>query len=373
MKDLKNPFLLTGFYHKRYFCDRNKEIEELKYHIDNERNVVLYSWRRMGKTALLKYLHTTLETGKRTETVYVDLLGTRDTDAAIKRIIQAVYDRFGKISSGFSSSFLQLIGRIGVEFSFDSYSGSPTFTIGMRNNRSAIDSLQAIGDFLDKRKNQVVITLDEFQQIANYSESNGESLFRSWMQSFPALRFIYSGSHRHMMVSMFTEKNRPFYRSTQLMQLGPIDKDQYRSFISNHFRSGGKSIEDSITDAIFSWSRMQTYCIQLICNKLYAKCSQVQPEDIQEVLDEIIDQESVLFSNYTRLLTHMQWKVLVAVANEEPLSNPLSKEFIQKYQLGAASSVSNALNKLQVSELVFEDEGSYFIHDVLLLRWLQSL
>jgi len=157
------------------------------------------------------------------------------------------------------------------------------------------------------------------------------------------------------------------------MQLGPIDKDQYRSFISNHFRSGGKSIEDSITDAIFSWSRMQTYCIQLICNKLYAKCSQVQPEDIQEVLDEIIDQESVLFSNYTRLLTHMQWKVLVAVANEEPLSNPLSKEFIQKYQLGAASSVSNALNKLQVSELVFEDEGSYFIHDVLLLRWLQSL
>ena len=80
-----------------------------------------------------------------------------------------------------------------------------------------------------------------------------------------------------------------------------------------------------------------------------------------------------LFSGYTKLLTNMQWKVLMAVAKDEPLINPLSKEFINNYHLGATSSVNTALRMLQKNELVIEDEGSYFVHDVLLARWLQSL
>ena len=54
MKKLLNPFLLTGFYGKEYLCDRVSELNELKDHFNNERNVVLFSWRRIGKTALLK-------------------------------------------------------------------------------------------------------------------------------------------------------------------------------------------------------------------------------------------------------------------------------------------------------------------------------
>ena len=76
MKKLKNPFLLTGFLSKEYFCDRESEIKELKDHFINERNVVLFSWRRIGKTALLKcFLEDIVEEGG-AETLYVDLLGT---------------------------------------------------------------------------------------------------------------------------------------------------------------------------------------------------------------------------------------------------------------------------------------------------------
>ena len=69
----------------------------------------------------------------------------------------------------------------------------------------------------------------------------------------------------------------------------------------------------------------------------------------------------------------MQWKVLQAIAKEEPLVNPLSKEFINRYHMGATSSVSTALRMLQKNELVIEEDGTYFVHDVLLARWLQSL
>ncbi|MFH1322126.1 MAG: ATP-binding protein [Bacteroidota bacterium] len=372
-KKLKNPFLLTGYYDKAYFCDREKEIKTLMEHFDNERNVVLYSWRRMGKTALIRCFLGMLEKEKKAETVDVDLLGTRDISSALKQITRAVYHRFGKTSSGMSEAFRKLLGKTGVELSFDPATGMPSFSIGIRNQGIADKSLEAIGSFLDKRKKQIIIALDEFQQVTDYSDQNGEAVFRSWMQSFPGIRFIFSGSHRNMMISMFSEKNRPFYRSAQLLHLDPIDLWMYEKFIRNHFKDNNKIIDNKIIEVIYTWSRKQTYCVQLICNKLFGLYNEVKPEYLQQVYSDILAQESPVFSGYTKLLTDMQWAVMLAIAKEEPLSNPTSKEFIARHHLGASSSVDTALKKLEKSELVIKDDGAYYIHDVLLARWLQSL
>ena len=331
------------------------------------------SWRRMGKTALLKYFLTNLEREKKAETVYVDLLGTRDMSVAVKQITQAVYDRFGKTSSGISTAFQKLLGKIGAELSFDPVTGAPSFGFGIRNQGVTDKSLEAIGSFLDNRKKQILITLDEFQQVTNYSDQDGEAVFRSWMQSFPGIRFIFSGSHRNMMISMFSEKNRPFYRSAQLLQLNPIDLTSYKPFIRNHFKDNQKYIDETAIESIYSWSRKQTYCTQLLCNKLFGLYNNVNPENLFSVYEDIMAQESPVFSGYTKLLTRTQWEVILAIAKEEPLTNPLSKQFADKYHLGAASSVSTALKMLQKNELVIEDDGEYYVHDVLLARWLQSL
>jgi hypothetical protein len=175
------------------------------------------------------------------------------------------------------------------------------------------------------------------------------------------------------MVSMFSEKNRPFYLSAQLLHLYPIDTQMYKRFIWRHFKAGGKTIDDVSLESIFTWSRRQTYCIQLVCNKLYGRYNQVGSQELGSVYAEILDQESALFSEYTRLLSKAQWKVLRAVAKDEPVENPLSQKFIGKYDLGATSTVSTALEMLKRNEIVIKDQGAYFIHEVLLTRWLQSL
>lgn len=372
MKKLKNPFLLSGYYGKEYFCDRESELGTLQGHFENDRNVVLYSWRRMGKTALIKNFLSMLEEGVKAESLYVDLLGTRDMEMAIKQITQAVYEKFGKTKTGFSLSFQKLLSSIGAQVSFDPYSGMPEFGVHLREKEKEIQRLNALGEFLQARKKQVIIALDEFQQIENYSEKNGEASFRSWMQEFPGLRFIFSGSHRQMMVSMFSDKNRPFYRSSQLIKLDPIPLNVYKDFIVKHFEDSKKHIDESAIDEIYNWSRKQTYCIQLICNKLYGSYKNVDSSCLNPVFKEIIEQESPLFSNYSNLLTDLQWKVLIAIAKEEPVENPFSNEFTGKYQLGATSSVSSALKTLVKKEIVVK-EKAYFIHDVLLMRWLQSL
>lgn len=373
MKKLRNPFLLTGYYSREYFCNREQELEMLKDHLKNERNVVIYSWRRIGKTALIKCFLTLVEKEKQAEAVYVDLLGTRDMATALKQITQAVFDRFGRTISGIPDALQKLLGRTGVELSFDPVTGIPRFSVGLRDREYTENSLEAIGTYLQSRKKQVLFILDEFQQITHYKDLSGEAIFRSWAQSFPGIRFMFSGSHRAMMVSMFTEKNRPFYRSTQLMQLDPIDFDAYGSFIKGHFEHNHKSFDEEAARAIYVWSRKQTYCIQLACNKIFSMYDSMRLEYLQEVYKDILDQESPVFSGYTKLLTNLQWDVMLAIAKEEPLSNPLSKGFINKYFLGAASSVNTALKMLQKNELVIEDDGKYYVHDVLLARWLQSL
>jgi AAA+ ATPase superfamily predicted ATPase len=373
MKKLKNPFLLTGFYSKEYFCNRESEIKELKDHFINERNVVLFSWRRIGKTALLKCFLDDIVEEAGAETLYIDLLGTRDLSTAISKLTRAVYERYGETVSGISVSFKNLLSKTGLELSFDPLTGVPRFSIGVRQSENIEKSLEAIGGFLSNRKKRVILVLDEFQQVTSYPEKDGEAVFRSWAQSYPGIRFFFSGSHRNMMLSMFTEKNRPFYRSAQLMQLDPIELKAYQDFVRHHFVSNKKSFDGKAFEEIYKWTRMQTYYIQLICNRIFGSYNGIDKEIIDEVYKQILDQESLVFSGYTRLLTNMQWKVLLAVAKEEPLSSPLAHDFISRYQLGAASSVSTALKMLKKNELIIVDEDKYYVHDVLLSRWLQTL
>ncbi len=371
-RTLNNPFVLSGHYGSAYFCDRDRELQALHEHFDNERNMVLYSWRRMGKTALITHFFKELENAKKAETIYIDLLSTRDFNEALRQVTFAVYHKFGRTSTGISDTFQKLIGRIGIELRFDSHSGMPMFGLGLRQGPALKASLLAIGRFLEECKSRIVIAIDEFQQVSQYPDQDGEAIFRSWMMSFPSIRFIFSGSHRKMMTAMFSEKNRPFYRSAQLISLDPIPREAYAEFITSHFQKAKKTINSKSIDAIYDWSRGQTYCVQVVCNKLFGKFKRVRRKNLPEVFAEILDQESPIFAQYANLLTITQWKILKAIAIGEPVANPLSKKFIQDHQLGAASSVATALKMLQKNELIVRENEMYQIHDVLLTRWLQG-
>jgi len=116
-----------------------------------------------------------------------------------------------------------------------------------------------------------------------------------------------------MMISMFTEKNRPFYRSTHLMQLDPIELESYKDFVRHHFVSNNKSFDGKAFEDIYTWSRQQTYCTQLVCNKVSVRYNGLNYEILYDVISSDSGSGKPCFSGYTKLLTHMQWKVLSAV------------------------------------------------------------
>lgn len=373
MRKPANPFIVSGYHSPAYFCDREEDLAWLLEQFGNERNAVLYSWRRMGKTALLKHFFYYLQRKKRGDGIFVDLLGTASLTEAKKRMASAIVQHFGEPKKGLGPGLMKLISSIGATVGVDPLSGTPQLTFARSGTPSVPASFEALGTFLAEKKNPVVICLDEFQQVVNYPETSAEATFRTWMQDFPMVRFIFSGGHREMMVSMFSERSRPFYRSAQIRQLNPLSPKVYGSFILSFFQKAGKTIDQPTLDRIFRWTRLQTYYVQLICNKLFGRADNVNGQLVNEVLDEILQQETPVLSTYQQLLTAFQWKLLAALARTEGTENPLSQDFLRSNQLGAASSVSTALRTLMKKEFVIHDNGKFTLHDTLLMRWLQKL
>ena len=73
-----NPFLTTGYAGPDTFCDREAETRELADAAENGRNVTLVAPRRMGKTGLIRHVFRQMGKGRRTRTVYADVLAAQN-------------------------------------------------------------------------------------------------------------------------------------------------------------------------------------------------------------------------------------------------------------------------------------------------------
>ena len=174
----QNPFLTGGYHGKQWFCDREGELQQLITNIEHGRNTVLHAWRRIGKTQLVRHLFDELEQNGQAKTIFVDLEPTTNIAEAVKAIIQATHDRFGKTSSGLSNAFKQLMGTLKFTIGYNEYSGLPELSFGHGTSTLGAQSLSALGEFLSG-EGEVVIALDEFQKITSYPEENAEATFRS--------------------------------------------------------------------------------------------------------------------------------------------------------------------------------------------------
>ena len=56
-----------------------------------------------------------------------------------------------------------------------------------------------------------------------------------------------------MLISMFKDHSRPFYQSSELMNLDKIDFKKYKKFIIKKFTDCNKTINKAEVDFILEW------------------------------------------------------------------------------------------------------------------------
>lgn len=372
----ENPFLIEGYVSPSYFCDREDELQRLKNAHINHRNVTLISVRKMGKTGLINHFFHKIRKEERQFAFYIDLFATQNISDFVQKFARAI---LGKLDSNpkkllnIASLFFK---NLRPSISIDPLSGQPNIEINIKNEKDARKSLDEIFDYLaeqSKSKN-VIIAFDEFQQIANYPEKNLEALLREKIQFLKKVTFIYSGSHKHLLLEMFSHYKRPFFQSTELLTLERIPAEKYKIFIHKHFYTNKKTISEADIDYIIDWADGHTFYVQYICNKLYGShLKKIKRDDINTILLNIMSENEMFYFNYRNMLTDNQWNLLKAIAKEGAIKQPNSSAFIKKHNLTGASTIAVSMKSLLEKELIREENEAYKVYDVFFSRWLSRL
>lgn len=370
-KELENPFVYKGYDGSAYFCDREKETENLISALKNGRNITLLSPRKIGKTGLIKHVFNRISsTEKDAVCIYVDIFSTQNLHDFVQVLGAAIVDEALRREKSLMSKVLDAFKAWRPVVTVDVLTGMPSLSLNI-DSTSDEYTLKSIFDYLKSSKKKVYVAIDEFQQVAYYPEKGTEALLRSHVQ-FSNAGFIFSGSRQHLMAEMFNSPQRPFYQSTEFMNLQPIPEDAYYEFASRFFEAKKGSLSQEVFHDIYQRFDGYTWYIQLMMNRLYEGNKRIT--ELHQATDAIIAVLATLTPQYEMLMTFLtsnQVNLLKAIAKEGKVEQPQSNEFIKRNDLPSPSSVKAALDVLVDKELVYTQPDGYIIYDRLLNLWLQ--
>lgn len=176
------------------------------------------------------------------------------------------------------------------------------------------------------------------------------------------------------MSEMFLSAKRPFYQSTQLMELRPIDRDVYYNFAESFFARRGWHIDKDAFDAVYLKFYGQTWYIQAVLNRLYERFHDVDTvEMVDGTIAMLVEENTPAYQTLASLLPDKQLELMKAIAADDIVAAPTNGDFIRRHNLKAASSVSSALKALADKELIYKTERGYMVYDRLMSLWLRGL
>ncbi len=369
---IKNPFVNQGYVSPEYFCDRQQETELMLNHFENGRNITLVSPRRIGKTGLIKNLFYQIEQqNKHAICLYLDIFATKNLQDFTEMFGAVVFNGFARKEKSFLQKTASVLSSLRPVFTNDPFTGMPKMSITVEPSRSQL-TIQQIFDLLSSSRREIYIAIDEFQQIANYPETGTEALLRSHIQFATGVHFIFAGSKFRLMAEMFGSPQRPFFQSTEMMDLSPLDKEVYYNFANRFFEKKRGSLDHDAFSGLYDCFDGHTWYIQSVLNRLYDNCLHVKSmKDVNREIVHVVDSKSPQYESLAQFLSSNQFNLLKAIASDGIVTEPTGGRFIREHNLPSASVVQSALRGLTEKEIVYRTPRGYIVYDRFMSIWLK--
>jgi len=366
----KNPFITAGYAGEDYFCDRRRETAKLIAAFENDRNVTLIAPRRYGKTGLIKNALAKMPdefTG-----IYLDIFAMEDlasfASAFASRVVGALDTPVEKTLSAVARFFKSCRPTITPQ-----EDGLPRFSFDIAPSAAKV-TLDETFAYLKSKERRAVIAIDEFQQIADFPEKGVEALLRSHIQFVPWIRFVFAGSRHHVMSEMFGSAKRPFYQSTEILSLGPIDPGEYEKFARRHFASRRKSVKSKAFQSLYDRFEGITWYVQAVLNKVWESgMGFTAVAQIDEAVDSLVESSSIVFHDLLHSQNEASRALLRAVAEDGCVASPTSGDFLSRHGFKSHSTVRSALENLIGNDLLYHADRGYVVYDRLFGIWLSRL
>ena len=368
MLEMENPFKFGGLVTGRDFADRESEMDEILKEVRSGTNIMLFSPRRMGKSSLLAEL--VRRHSAEFIFVYVDLYGitskTRMVEVFMSALVNSAFGTVKKIAAGIKDvvkgSRLRLV--IG-----DSGEPCVELSVGEPSVPEIQDMLDIPEGIAKKRGKRIVIVFDEFQEIGSLDGVALLKAMRSRIQAHKHVSYIFAGSKRHLLMSIFEEREGAFFKSAKPVELGPIPRADFARFLVDRFSAGGGRLDPEAAGAVVDASGGNSYYVQQISHELFNISARPRwPEDVDSAVNATLAHQSPAFQFiWDSLKSRTQRRYLIAASQEGKVKS--WSAMVEKYGLKSVSHVQKAVKQLDARGIT--ENGA--VVDPMFALWLRRL
>ena len=332
----------------------------------------------MGKTSLVI---RALEKLKRKDfiPVYVDLWPTDGSASFATATARAVTTAAETNTTKLLELGKALFSRLRPSVSLDN-SGQPKVEFGVDGrtvSKTDLTEVLAAPQALAARSGkQVVMVFDEFQQICEYENDLVERQLRSSIQHHKKVAYLFLGSRKHLLHSMFLDQSRPLYRSAMHYPIGPIETKHWQPFISKRFVDAKKSFAKPLIADLCDRTQGHPFYTQHLCHVLWSLINpgdHVDAAHLDQAVAELLRRESHAYVTLWESLTKNEQRFLRGLADSVTPPKPFSSDFTRQYGLRTASNAQRAAESLVARDVIERESSSYVITDRFLRLWISQL
>lgn len=356
------------------FTDRKAERARLKANFTHGINTIIISPRRLGKTSLVKTVISELETNS-VLPIFLDLYDCRDEVDFYDKYSSAVIKGCSSTLDHALKNIAEFIGRITPKISVNPDSTTEySLSLGLSPKQFSPEDILDLPEKLAlKRGRRIVVCIDEFQQIGDFTQSViFQKKLRSAWQHHKRVTYCFFGSKKHMMEKIFGDRNMPFYQFGELMNLGRISTADWVPFIKERFESGGKYISDGIAVRLCELvENYSSYVQQLAWNLYVVAANNATNDDLALARRDLLNQNDSFFIQQLRGLSAYQLNFLKAVCSGIH-DGFTSSKVLSEWNIGAKSNVSVIKKSLLDNELIEERGKQIYLADPVFEMWLKE-
>lgn len=360
------PFLFGKTVSEDAFTNRQADIKRLTANLQNRINTILISPRRWGKSSLVKKV-TEQISNRNTRVIMLDLLSIRNEEEFYKVLAKETIKATSNKLTEWIETGRQFLKQITPKISLGT---DPTQDFDISFDWKELEKNYAeilnLPQKIAKKKNlHLIICIDEFQNCESFRESKlfQKRLRTEWQHQHNVTYCLY-GSRQHMMSELFEKQSNPFYKFGDVMYLPKISRNDWISFIQEQFRTTKKNISEKLANLIAAMVQDHSYYVQQLSYLVWvAAAKNATQETVLTSVDNLLAQNSMLYTRDTENLTNAQFNFLKALA-EGVHTGLSSKEVLHKYRLGTSANALKIKKGLIQKELIDDTKGIHFLDPV---------
>lgn len=372
---MKTPFVYGKIATGNYFTDRENEIKLLKQNFTHGINTILISPRRWGKSSLVKRAaDEIMGAEKYIRIIHIDMFNIRSEEEFYKsvseNILQSVSGKIEDIIANTKEFMKQWVPKI--TFSPDDQQEF-SFELNWQDVKRQANEILDLAEHIATEKGlKIVLCIDEFQNISYFDDPLAfQKKLRSHWQKHQNASYCLYGSKRHMLLNVFTSPSMPFYKFGSLMFLDKIPTEYWKDFIQKQFKATGKTITKKQSSQIALMADNHPYYVQQLAQLCWLRTDkEITDSIINEALESLVMQLSLLFLNLTELLSTTQVNFLLAVLSGVKKFSAITT--LSNYKLGTSANV-NRIKKALIGKEIIDDQGGRIeILDPVYAIWLKK-